>query len=302
MAAITRAQIAEQTQKLIVGVFGTNYKEKPTEWSQFLDSGTMDRGEETSVLMTGLGYAGLVAEGQNFSYDSMQEGHKSRFVALKYGLGISITEEAVDDGLWIKMAPRAGIELEKALRKTKELNAANLLNFATSSSHKGGDGVPLLSTVHPTVGGFLQSNTLAIPSQITESAIEQMVTQIALAEDDRGQIIGLQPMKIIAHPSQRFNLARILQSVQRQGTTDNDINALKALDVFAAMPVFVTRLSNTNAWFIKTDATDGIQLRQRKAAKPRFTVDFETGAVKTIVSERYAVNWEDWRSLYGCLP
>lgn len=302
MATFTRAQIAEQLQMTISGVFGTNYKEKPTEWSQYLDADTMDRAEESYVLMSGTGYAGLVSENQNYSYDSMQEGYKSRFVAHKYGLGVSITEEAVDDNLWIKLGPKAGVYLERSLRQTKELVAANVLNYAASDSRKGGDGVPLLSTAHPTVGGFLQSNTLAIPSQISESALEQMVTQIALAEDDRGMLIGLQAVKLIAHPSQRFQLARILQSAQRVGTTDNDINALKALDVFAAQPVFVSRLTNPNAWFIKTDVMDGLKLKQRKAPKPRFTVDFETGAVKTIVSERYAVGYEDRRCLYGCVP
>lgn len=302
MATVTRAQIAEQVQMTISGVFGQNYKDKSTEWSQFLDADTMDRAEETSVLMTGTGYANIVAEGQNFNYDNLQEGYKARFVALKYGLGAIITEEAVDDNLWVKLAPKVGVYLERSLRQTKELVAANVLNFATSSTRNGGDGVPLLSTSHPVVGGGVQSNTLSVASQISESALEQLVNQINLAQDDRGMLIDLQAIKLIAHTSQRFNIKRILGSVQRVGTMNNDINALRALDVFGNEPVLVSRLTNTNSWFIKTDAMDGLKLKQRKAAKPRFTPDFETGSVKTIVSERYAVGWEDWRGLFGSYP
>lgn len=302
MAVLTRAQIAQQTKKTIANVFGMNYKERPTEYGQVFTKETMDRAVYEEVLMAGVGYANIVGEGQNVSYASMQEGQKPIYRAIKIGLGMAITKEAVRDNLWIKLAPRAGFELERSLRQTKELLHANVFNFSTDAAHLGGDGVTLLNTAHPTVSGQAQANTLAIPSQVSESAIEDMLKMIRRAKNDAGTPIGLQPVKLLAHTDEEFNLLRILASTNRVGTTDNDINALRKKSVFSTDPVLLTWLTNSQHWGIVTDCPDGLKTMQRDPVELRTSMDFETGATKTIAEERYAVGWSDWRAYFGCNP
>lgn len=299
MATTIRAQTAKMLTKLISGVFADNLRERPTEYTQVFDADSMDRAVVEEVESVGTGYAGLVQEGRSINYLSFQEGYTARYQAFKFGAGTMVTKEQVRDNLWLKMGPKAGQFLETSLRQTKELVHANVFN---DTSRLGGDGVALLSASHPTVNGGLQSNTLAVQSQISESAIEEMLIAIRMAKDSAGLFRALRPVKLIIHPNQEYNVLRILRSVQRSGTTDNDINAIKAKGFFSEDPVLLTWLTNTQYWGIKTDCPDGLKTMQRDPVELSMAPDFDTGAVKSKAEERYAVGWTNWRGFYGCAP
>jgi hypothetical protein len=299
MATVTRLQIAKMLTKTISGVFADNLRENTPEYTQLFDADSMDRAvvEETEVV--GTGYAGVIPEGRPVNYDSYGEGYTARYRAIKFGIGTQVTKEAVRDNLWIKAGPKAGVFLETSLRQTKEFVHALTFNDTTIL---GGDGVALLSTLHPTLKGGFQSNTLAVPSQISESALEDLLIQIRLTKDSAGLFRAIKPVKLTAHPGQEYNILRILRGVERTGTTDRDINAMKMKGVFQNDPVLLTWLTNTQYWGIKTDCPDGLKTMQRDAVELTMSPDFDTGSVKSKAEERYAVGWTNWRGFFGSSP
>jgi hypothetical protein len=294
---VTRAQTAKMLSRLISDTFGDNLKSNVPEFTQVFDSEAMDRADVFETESVGTGYAGLIPEGRSVDYLGFGEGYTAHYRALKFGAGTQVTEEQVDDNLWMKMGAKAGVFLEESLRQTKELFHAQVFNDPTLL---GGDGVALLSTAHPTVYGGTQSNTLAVPSQFSESALEEMLVKIRLCKDAAGLFKAIKPVKLFLHPSQEYNALRILNSVLRAGTTDNDVNVHKGL--FSQGPVTLTWLTNTQYWGIKTNCPDGLKTLQRKAVRLKNSEDIDTGSVKTVAKERYARGWTNWRAWYGCAP
>ena len=182
---------------------------------------------------------------------------------------------------------------------TKEIKASNILNNATSAGvYAGGDGVALLSTSHPTPSGN-QSNTLATAADLSETSIESLLIQIADMKDDKGLRIAAQGTMLIIPTAYTFTAQRILDSELRVGTSDNDINALRSGRYMPQGYHIMRRLTDSDAFFIKTDVPDGMKMFQRSPLKRGVEGDFETGNVRYKVRERYSFGFTDWRGLFG---
>jgi hypothetical protein len=300
MATMRRSDVAKQLTGLIRGVIG-NYKDRPFEWSQVFDTESSIKAFEEEVLMTGTGIASIKPEGQGVNYDSAKESYTARWDMLTVALALSITEEAVEDNIHLKLASKAGVWLERSYRNTQEIIAANVLNYGfDGTNHPMGDGQAIFSTTHPVIGGGFQSNKLATPADLSESSLEDLLIQIDQAKDDRGMIIALQPRRLIIPPQLRFVAHRLLQSKLRTGTTDNDLNAINDMGIFGAEPVLMRRLTDADAWFIKTDALDGLKHFNRVAMKTAVDPgEFETGDYRVKVRGRFAFGVGDWRGAWG---
>jgi hypothetical protein len=109
---------------------------------------------------------------------------------------------------------------------TKQVKAAAVLNNGFSSSYPGGDGVALFSTAHPLVSGGTNSNTPTTQVDLSETALENAVIQIAGWTDERGLLIAAKPRKLIVPPALQFVATRLLETQLRPGTNDNDVNAI----------------------------------------------------------------------------
>ena len=179
---------------------------------------------------------------------------------------------------------------------TKEIKAANVLNNATSTA--GGDGVSLLNTSHPTQNGT-QSNTLATAADLSETSLESLLIQIADMKDDRGLRIAAQGQMLIIPTAYTFVAERLLESQLRTGTADNDINAIRNGGYLPQGYHIMRRLTDSDAFFIKTDVPDGLKMFQRSPMKRGMEGDFETGNVRYKVRERYSFGFTDWRGLFG---
>jgi hypothetical protein len=294
-----RSDVAKQLTGLIRGVIG-NYKDRPYEWSQVFDTESSIKAFEEEVLMTGTGIASIKPEGQGINYDSAKESYTARFDHLTVAIGLSITQEAVEDDLHIKLSSKAGVWLERSYRNTQEIIGANVLNYGFDGNHPMGDGQAILSTAHPVIGGGSQSNKLATPADLAESSLEDLLTQIDTAKDDRGMIIALQPRRLIIPPQLRFVAHRLLQSKLRTGTTDNDLNAINDMGIFGNEPALMRRLTDPDAWFIKTDALDGLKHFNRVAMKAGVDPEeFETGDYRIKVRGRFSFGCSDWRGVFG---
>jgi len=179
---------------------------------------------------------------------------------------------------------------------TKEIKASNVLNNATSTA--GGDGVSLLSTAHPTQNGN-QSNTLATAADLSETSLESILINIADMKDDRGLRIAAQGTMLIIPTAYTFVAERLLESQLRTGTADNDLNAIKSGGYLPQGYHVMRRLTDSDAFFIKTDVPDGLKMFQRSPMKKGMEGDFETGNVRYKVRERYSFGFTDWRGIFG---
>jgi len=278
--------------------FGKVYDEKPIVADMVFDASTSDKAWEEYVEETGFGLAPVKAEGASVSYDTDSQGYVSRLTNVTYALGAKVTMEAIDDNQYENVAQKKAKKLARSMRQTKENVYANILNRAFTAAYAGGDGKELIATDHPTLDGT-QSNELSVAADLSEASIEDMLTQIRGAKDSRGLRIQLKGMKLIVPPQLEFEGTRILSSTNQSGTANNDINAMKALGMLPGGLVVWDYLTDADAWFVKTDADEGLIRQQRKALAMSQDNDFDTSNACMKAVERYAGGWADWRGVYG---
>lgn len=299
MAVMNRSQFARQLEEGLNVVFGLDYRQHPEEWRGLFDIENSKKASEEDQLVTGFGAAVNKAEGAGVTYDEAQEAWSARYVMETIALAFEITEEAIEDNLYMSMGAKYSKALSRSMQHTKEIKGAAVYNNAFNSAFVGGDGKSLLAIDHPLVNNETFSNMLATPADFSETALEDILIQIRKAKDDRGIPVALKPKCIALPPELEYVATRILNSSLRPGTADNDVNAINSKGIFSAEPKIITRFTDPDAWFIRTDATDGMKHFSRVALKKTMKPDFETGNYRYKVRERYVNGWTDPRSVFG---
>lgn len=298
MAVITTGAHPKKLWPGVKAFFGDTYKEKPMVCEKVFEAVSSDKSYEEYVEETGFGLAPVKSEGAAVSYDTDAQGTTSRITNVTYALGAKVSQEAIEDDQYDSVARKKARKLARSMRQTKESVFANILNRGFNSAYPGGNGKELLATDHPSLSGP-QSNELAVAADLSEAALEQMLTDIRLMKDSRGLRIQLQGRMLIVAPQNEFEATRILQSTLRVGTDFNDINAMRELGSLPDGMVVWDYLSDPDAFFIKTDADDGLIRQERIAVDLRQDNDFDTTNACMLARERYAAGWADWRGIYG---
>ena len=278
--------------------WGRQYDEHPQEWSNIFDSESSEKNYEEDTEVTGFGLATVKNQGAAVSYDSETQGPTKRYTHVTYGLGYIVTREELEDNLYEVVSKRRIKALSFSVRQTEETVAANIMNRAFNSSYTGADGKEMCATDHPTADGT-QSNELATASDLSEAAIEDLCIQIMNAKNSRGLRIALMPKKLIVPPNEAFNAERILKSTLQSGTANNDINAIRSMGVLPGGVVVNHYLSDTDAWWIKTNAPNGLMRFNRRATEFKQDNDFDTENAKAKSTQRFAAGLGDWRAIYG---
>ena len=249
-------------------------------------------------MLSGFGSAQVKPEGGSVNFDDATESFTARYTHETVALAFAITEEAVEDNLYDKISSRYTKALARSMSNAKQVKAANVLNNAFNSSFTGGDGIELCATDHPTTGGTV-SNELATSADLNETSLEQALIDIAGITDDRGLKVALNGSKLIIPVNLQFTAERLMKSNQRVGTSDNDINAVGSMGMIPQGYVVNNYLTDTDAFFIKTDAPNGLKHFQRAAIQTKMEGDFETGNVKYKARERYSFGFSDFRGIFG---
>lgn len=296
--AISRAQLVKELEPGLNALFGMEYKGYEQEHTQIYDIESSDRAFEEEVMLSGFGEAPVKTEGAGLAYDNAQEVFTARYTHETIALAFSLTEEAVEDNLYDRLARRYTMALARSMATTKQIKAASVLNGAFTTSI-GGDGVALCSTAHPIIGGPDQKNTLATAADLSETSLEQALIDIQSLVDERNLKIAIQGLKLVIPKELQFTSDRILKSTLRVGTADNDINALKNMGMIPQGYTINHYLTDPDAWFIKTDAPNGMKMFERVSMKTAFEGDFETGNMRYKARERYSFGFSDWRGIFA---
>jgi len=296
--AMNRASFAKTLEPGLNTLFGLEYDSYPAEYAAVFESNSSQKAYEEDLLLSGFGQAPTKTEGGAVSYDSASQQWTARYQHETVALAFSITEEAEEDGQYGSLASRYTKALARSMASTKEIKAANVLNFAQTAGVTGGDGQTLLSASYPTQNG-IQSNVLATAADLSETSLESILINITDMKDDRGLRIAAQGMQLVIPTAYQFTAERLLESTLRTGTADNDLNAIKAGGYLPKGYHIMRRLTDPDAFFITTDVPDGLKHFTRSAMKKGMEGDFETGNVRYKVRERYSFGFTDWRGIFG---
>jgi len=297
--AINRAQLVKELEPGLNALFGLEYSNYENEHAEIFSVESSDRAFEEEVMLSGFGEAAVKGEGASITYDDAQEVYTSRYSHETIALAFALTEEAIEDNLYDKLSSRYTKALARSMAVTKQIKAASILNNAFSSSYPGGDGKELCATDHPTLSGANLRNELSVAADLSETSLEQALIDIAAFTDERGLKIAVRGMKLIIPKELQFTADRIMKSTLRVGTADNDINAIKNMGMVPQGYTVNHYLTDSDAWFIKTDAPNGLKMFQRVAIKTGMEGDFETGNVRYKARERYSLGWSDPRGIFG---
>lgn len=278
--------------------YGKAYAEHQEEYNKLFDVQSDTRAYVEDVGISSFGLAAVKPEGQAFPYDEENQAFLTRYTHVVYGLGFIITRELFEDDQYGVVGQRRAKGLAFSMRQTKEIVGANVYNRAFNSSFTGGDGKEMCATDHPNYAGGTWANELSTAADLSESALEQACIDIMKWENDRGLKVAIMPESLIIPPDLAFEAERILSSTYRVGTADNDINALNAMGKFRNV-VVNHYLTDADAWFIRTNAPDGLKFFERRSMQFGIDNDFDTENAKFKATERYSAGWTDPRGIFG---
>jgi hypothetical protein len=297
--AINRAQLAKELEPGLNALFGMEYDRYDNQHTEIYETESSDRAFEEEVMIVGFGNASVKGEGNAVEYDNATEGFTARYAHETVALAFSLTEEAVEDNLYDRLGSRYTKALARSMANTKQIKAAAVLNNAFSSSFTGGDGVALVSNSHPLGGGGTASNRPTAYADLNETSLEDALINVSTLVDDRNLTIALQGRKLIVPPALQFVADRLLQTPGRVGTSDNDINAIKNMGMVPEGYVVNNYLTDTDAWFLKTDCPDGFKHFERSPMQTSLEGDFDTGNMRYKARERYSFGYSNWRAVFA---
>ena len=297
--AISRSQLVKELEPGLNALFGLEYNRYENEHAEIFATETSDRAFEEEVMLSGFGAAPVKSEGAGVTFDQATESFTARYTHETIAMAFAITEEAIEDNLYDRLAGRYTRALARSMANTKQVKAANVLNNAFNSSFTGGDGVELCSRLHPLANGGTLANELATAADLSETSLEQSLIDIAAFVDERGLKIAMQGRKLIIPKELQFTAERIMKSPQRVGTADNDINAMANMGMIPEGYRVNHYLTDTDAFFIMTDAPNGLKQFVRAPIKTAIEGDFDTGNVRFKARERYSFGFSDPRGIFG---
>jgi len=304
MSNITTTSFAKALWPGVNKWYGDAYSEFPVEFDKLFDKFSSKRSFEEDVGVSGLGLLSVKAEGAPITYDTSRQGFTTRYQHVTYASGFIVTREAYEDDLYDVVGKQKAQSLAFSMRQTKEILAANVYNRAFNTSYTGGDGSTLIacaaggSASHPNVAGGTWTNGPSVAVDLSEAALEQAHIDIAGFTNDRGLKIAVRPMKLVIPKELMFEASRILKGEWQVNSAERNINALKTMGM---VPEIVVNhyLTDTDAWFLRTDVKDGMKYFERRGDEFGTDDDFDTENAKYKATFRVSFGWTDARGLYG---
>ena len=298
--AISRSQLVKELEPGLNALFGLEYKRYENQHAEIYTNESSDRAFEEEVMLSGFGNAQVKAEGAGVSFDDAQETFTARYTHETVALAFAITEEAIEDNLYDRLASRYTKALARSMSNAKQVKAVEPLiqGLPSTDNFDSGDGVSLFNTSHPTVAGTFK-NTLTTQADLNETSLEQSMIDIAAMTDERGLRIAARGVKMIIPSELQFTAERLMKSQGRTGTADNDINAIVSMGMVPQGYRVNNYLTDTDAFYILTDVPNGMKMFTRAPLTTAMEGDFDTGNVRYKARERYSFGVSDPRGIFG---
>jgi len=298
--AISRSQLVKELEPGLNALFGLEYKRYENQHAEIYTNETSDRAFEEEVMLSGFGNAQVKGEGSGVSFDDAQETYTARYSHETVALAFAITEEAIEDNLYDRLAARYTKALARSMSNAKQVKSVEpLINgLPSTDTFDSGDGVSLFNTAHPTINGSFK-NTLTTQADLNETSLEQSMIDIAKMTDERGLRIAARGLKMIIPSELQFTAERLMKSQGRTGTADNDINAIVSMGMVPQGYRVNNYLTDSDAFYILTDVPNGMKMFTRAPLTTAMEGDFDTGNVRYKARERYSFGVSDPRGIFG---
>ena len=298
--AISRSQLVKELEPGLNALFGLEYKQYENQHEQIYTKETSDRAFEEEVMLSGFAQAQVKPEGSGVTFDNAQETFTARYTHETVALAFSITEEAIEDNLYDRLSSRYTKALARSMSQTKQVKAVNPLiqGLPTTDNFDSGDGVSLFNVAHPTIAGSYQ-NTLTVQADLNEASLEQSLIDIAAMTDERGLKIAAKAVRMIVPSELQFTAERLMKSINRVGTADNDINAVYSMGMIPQGYTVNNFLTDPDAFYIITDVPNGMKYFERSPITTKMEGDFDTGNMKYKARERYSFGVSDPLGIFG---
>ena len=298
--AISRGQLVKELEPGLNALFGLEYKRYENQHAEIYTTESSDRAFEEEVMLSGFAQAQVKPEGSGVSFDNAQETYTARYTHETVALAFAITEEAIEDNLYDRLASRYTKALARSMANTKQVKSVVPLiqGLPTNDNFDSGDGVSLFNTSHPTIAGTV-ANTLANQADLNETSLEQSLIDIAAMTDERGLKIAARGVKMIIPSELQFTAERLMKSQGRVGTADNDINAIVSMGMVPQGYRVNNYLTDSDAFYIITDVPNGMKMFTRAPLTTAMEGDFDTGNVRYKARERYSFGVSDPRGIFG---
>ena len=298
--AISRAQLAKELEPGLNALFCMEYNRYEGQHSEIFDTEASDRAFEEEVMLSGYGAAPTKTEGAGVSFDDAQEAYTARYNHETVAMAFSITEEAIEDNLYDRLASRYTRALARSMAHSKQVKAASILNNAfTAGAFAGGDGVALCDASHPLTSGGTFNNEPSTAADLNETSLEDALISIAGFVDERGLKVALRGTKLIIPRQLQFVAERLMESNLRVGTAVNDTNAIRSMGMHPDGYAVNDFLTDSDAFFIMTDAPRGFLHFERVPLATQMEADFDTGNMRYKARERYSFGFSDPRCIFG---
>ena len=216
--AISRSQLVKELEPGLNALFGLEYKRYENQHAEIYTTESSDRAFEEEVMLSGFANAQVKGEGAGVSFDEAQETFTARYTHETVALAFAITEEAIEDNLYDRLASRYTKALARSMSNAKQVKAVEPLiqGLPSTDGFDSGDGVSLFNTSHPTVAGTFK-NTLTTQADLNETSLEQSLIDIAAMTDERGLRIAARGVKMIIPSELQFTAERLMKSQGRTG-------------------------------------------------------------------------------------
>jgi phage major head subunit gpT-like protein len=297
--AISRAQLAKELEPGLNALFGMEYSRYENQHAEIFTTESSDRAFEEEVMLSGFGAAPTKSEGSAVNFDDANEAYTARYNHETIALAFSITEEAVEDNLYDRLSSRYTRALARSMAHTKQVKAASVLNNAFDSTFAGGDGKELCATDHPLTNGSTFANEPSTAADLNETSLEDALISIAGFVDERGLKVALRGTKLVVPRQLQFVAERLMVSNLRVGTADNDVNAIRSMGMLPDGYAVNDFLTDSDAFFIMTDAPRGFIHFERVPLSTQMEADFDTGNMRFKARERYSFGFSDPRCVFG---
>jgi phage major head subunit gpT-like protein len=296
---ISRSQLLKELLPGLNALFGLEYAKYGEQHKEIYEIESSDRSFEEETKLSGFGAAPVKTEGAAIRYDDAQEAWTARYTHETVSMGFSLTQEAIEDNLYDSLSSRYTKALARAMAYTKQVKAASVLNNGFSASFVGGDGKSLFATDHPLTGGGVNANRPTVGVDLNETSLEAAIVQIQQWKDERGLLIAAKPVKLVVPPALQFVAERLMKTQLRVGTSDNDISAVVSMGAVPGGYTVNNYLTDSNAWFVKTDVPNGLKMFVRSPMTTSMDSDFDTGNSRYKARERYSQGWSDALGMWG---
>lgn len=302
--SVTRGQ---WHQLLVPGakkVFVDEYQELPAIYNKLLSVETSSRAFEDDLVATGLPAATKRPEGTPIAFDRPFFRGRVRYIHSGFGLGYEITEESVDDDQYSVLNSQGATNLAWSMRETEEIVAHDVFNdsFTTVQAY---DGVSLINTDHPGVGGITHANRPAAAQDLSVAALKASTERFMLLRTDRGLRIRMAPSMLLVATQNWWTAQELLgTNVRTMSTGDGDpLDSDEGRNVTQQMgltPMHSPFLTDEDAWW--TMANKGVhKLKFYWRKKPTNVggTDERNGLAWFGIKARFVAGATDWRGIDG---